>query len=155
MFYSGKANKWQDGSTVRLVLRPKSDSDTVLLRKRIPQLDMYIDVAYKRRGVPVAATDQDMADLLTSVPGALGTSTLALVRAEQRSIKSLSINGIIPSVATISSGHYPLVKSLYFVVKDTVSPAVYSFLQFMLSTNSKRIFEQTGHQLIAYDMQGM
>lgn len=28
-----------------------------------------LDIAYGRRGVPVAATDQDMADLISSVPG--------------------------------------------------------------------------------------
>jgi phosphate transport system substrate-binding protein len=151
-FYSGDLRHWDNGADVRIVLRPQSDSDTLLLRSKIPELSAPIDTAYKRRGVPVAATDQDIADLLSSVPGALGTSTLALVSSEQRPIKSLSLNGVFPTPATIADGSYPLAKALYFIAGDNISPTARLFLKYMASAKAVQILKETGHQLVDFDI---
>lgn len=81
----------------------------------------------------------------------MGTSTLALVSAEQRPIKSLWLNGVKPSPATITDGSYPLAKSLYFVVKNDISPVARLFLKYMATAEAVRILKKTGHQLVDND----
>jgi phosphate transport system substrate-binding protein len=148
--YSGDVSRWPDNTPARPVLRPASDSDTLLLREAFPELIAAIDAAGTRRGVPTAATDQDAADMLTSIPGAFGTSTLALILAERRPLKPLPLNGIAPTPANLAAGRYPLAKNLYFVVPSSPSSLALRFLNYVRSPAARRTLEQTGHQPIEF-----
>jgi phosphate transport system substrate-binding protein len=99
---------------VRLILRPEFDSDTLALRRGLPELEQPLLRAYQRTGVPVAATDQDAADMIAGAPDGFCTSTLSLIIAERRPLKPLALDGVAPSTATVASGRYPLVKEFYF-----------------------------------------
>ncbi len=150
--YSGKSPYWPDGTVARPILRPKSDSDTLLVEKHLPWMIEPLQQAYQRRGVPIATTDQNSADKIASVPGAIGTSTLSLIIAEQRPLKSLKLNGITPSIESITNGHYSLVKDLYIVISKDSNEVVTKFIKFLTSKEGKNILERTGHKAIHFSL---
>lgn len=106
--HRGDVTFWPDGLPVRLVLRPKSDSDTTILAGLSPSLAAALKAAHGRAGLKIAPTDQDAANAIENLPGALGTSTLALISAEGRAIKPLALDGLRPTVANVRSGAYGL-----------------------------------------------
>ena len=149
--YTGNAKHWDNGEAVRPILRPQSDSDTLLLREVYPVLGQALDAAYQRRGVVVAVTDQDSADKIAAVPGALGTSTLSLLLAERRPLKVLAFDGVVPDANSITQGSYRLVKELYFVVENDPSPVAREFLKFVSSPAGVAILQRTGHVAVPFN----
>ena len=83
---SGRKTTWPDGSRLRVILRPNGDSDTAFLRAISPAMDHAVGDGFKLPGVKIAATDQDAADAIGSIPGALGArlAALAVPRARRR-----------------------------------------------------------------------
>lgn len=142
--YDGTLRTWPDGSPLRPILRPESDSETALLRAMSPEIDRALTIAYARPGVHVAITDQDSADAIERIPGALGTSTLALIRSEQRKINVLPLNGVAPSVAALARGRYPHFKPLYFVTPQNPSEPARAFAAFIQSRQGARILSDNG-----------
>lgn len=57
---------------------------------------------------------------------------------------ALKINGILPTVATVTDNSYPLSRSLYMYTKGEASGAVKMFIDFMLSTDGQAIVAQEG-----------
>ena len=143
--YAGKQLTWPDGSPIRLVLRPANDSDTGLLAGFSAGMRRALDSAMAREGMIVATNDQESVDSIGRLPGALGTSSLALLLSEKRPLTPLAINGVVPSVETIADGSYPYLKSMYLVIKSTPSAQVSRFLSFVLSPEGQTILRATGH----------
>lgn len=154
-FYSGEQTHLPDGSAVRPILRPQSDSDTLLLRQTYPVFANALDAAYRRSGLPMAVSDQDSAEYLSSVPGAVGTSTLALIRAEKRPIEPLVLDGVTPTQQTLSNGTYPLVKDLFFVLGVRTSPSARAFLRYLGSPEAAAILRDTGHEAVKFDTESL
>jgi len=154
-YYSGIEKYWPDGSVVRPILRPQSDSDMNLLRSVFPKLTRSFEIAYHRKGLPLAVTDQDSADKISRVPGAIGTSTLALILSENRPLKALKLNNISATIKNIENGSYPLVKDLYYVVNNPSKNEVKHFLTFLTSDTGINILRKTGHQVIHFDAEAL
>lgn len=142
--YNGETQTWPDGKRVRLVLRSAYESDTITVKSISPEMSAAVDNALSRKGMLIAMTDQESADLIEKTTGSFGVSTLTLVLSEKRKVKILSYNGAGPSVKALSGGAYPLSKSLYFVTKPEQSPLVREFLAFILSPEGARILEEGG-----------
>jgi phosphate transport system substrate-binding protein len=143
--YSGHKTTWLDGSPIRLVLRPAADSDTALLKSMAPHMHQAVTVALQREGMVMAITDQDSVNTIEKLPGAFGTSTLALLLSERRALVPLAVNGVAPSVATLADHTYPYLKSMYVVTKPDDAPTVQRFLAFLHSAAGREILHQTGH----------
>jgi phosphate transport system substrate-binding protein len=143
--YRGRRTEWPDGSRLRLVLRPDSDSDTIVLRDSIPGMKPALDEAYRHPGFPIAATDQDSADQIAAIPGGVGTSVLSLLLAEKRPLKVFTLNGVAPSPETIANGKYPLVKTLYLVTPASPNAATKKFLVYLRSDEAVKLLRRTGH----------
>jgi ABC-type phosphate transport system substrate-binding protein len=93
----------------------------------------------------IAATDQEAADAIASVPGALGTTTLALIVAEKRPLTAVALDGVIPGMKTIASGTYPHTKTIYVVVRpQEARPAVAGFVRFLQTPDARVIVAGTG-----------
>ena len=71
--YSGKTTTWPDGKRLRLILRPAAVSDTDVLKSMSPAMALAIKTALSRESMKIAITDQDSADAIESIPGALGS----------------------------------------------------------------------------------
>jgi len=114
--YAQSAPVWRDGKPIRVVLRPKAESDNVTLAALFPGMEQGIAAARARDSVPVGATDQDNADLAEQIPGSLIGSTFAQILTEHRALRFVAIDGQTPSLDAFESGHYPFVKRLFIVV---------------------------------------
>lgn len=134
----------QNGAA-RLILRPESDSDTLILRRNLPHLVQPLNRAYQRLGVPIAATDQDAADMIATTPDGFCTTTLSLIIAEKRPLKPLALDGVSPSTTNVANGSYPLVKEFYFVLAPNRNALAEQFLTFMRSDQATAILTATGH----------
>lgn len=144
--YSGRRATWSEGTPIRLVMRSATTSDTLSLQALSPELKHAVAAALARPGMIIAATDQEAADFIERSPGAIGTITLALVRAEKRNVHILPINGVVPSTRTLADGSYPYAKQMLLARrKSHESAAVARFLEFVASPQGRRILAETGH----------
>jgi len=143
--YAGRTRVWRDGSPLRLILRQPSDADTLLLRAISPEMDAAVAAALARKGMVTAMTDQECADILEKTPGAIGTSSLALIISEKRALRSLPINGVEPSVQAFADGRYPYAKILYLVMGPHPSEEARRFADFLRSAAGRAILRHNGY----------
>lgn len=144
--YRGEVTTWPNGERLRLVLRPRNDADTQILRSISPELAAASDAALARPGMLVATSNQESNEILVRTPGSLGLTSLTQVTAERLAVTPLSWSGVAPTLANMESGAYPLVKTLYLVVRAPAPPAVRRFVAFMGSAEARRILEAAGSQ---------
>jgi phosphate transport system substrate-binding protein len=143
--YAGKTTQWPDGTRIRLVLRPKSDADSELIRSLSPAMREATAVAEDRKGITFSVTDQDAASDLEKMPGSLGASTLAQILSEKRQIKALTLNGVVPSAKALADGSYPLHKQLLLITGPKTPPQGHDFVAFVRSPAGREILAQNGH----------
>jgi phosphate transport system substrate-binding protein len=143
--YASPQARWPDGSPVRPVLRPATDIDSELLAQISPEMKAALAAAMAREGMVVAATDRESADAVEKLPGAVGTSSLALLLSEGRHLTPLAIDGIQPSVRTLADGSYPHAKAMSMVVHRNAPAATAKFLAFVASAEGRRVLVETGH----------
>jgi phosphate transport system substrate-binding protein len=133
--------KWRDGTPMKVILRTRSESDTLLMGELFPGLADAIEAARKRADIPIAATDQDNADLAEQISGSLTGSTLTQILLEKRGLHVVPIDGVAPSLATLKNGTYRYRKPLFFVTGATPSPLADRFLQFVQSPEGQQILQ--------------
>lgn len=143
--YSGKTINWPGGGQIRLVLRPEGDSDTVQLLTISPAMARAVKEAMLRKGMAFALSDQEAADVMEKAPGSLGTSVLSLIRSEKRSLRVLSLDGVVPTPKTLASGAYPHAKVFYAVTAGDGTAPARRFLAFLKSPEGRKVLAQTGH----------
>lgn len=146
--YNGKRTTWSDGQRIRVPMRQRNEIDILIVRKISPEISRAIDVAFSRRGMLEALTDQDNAAMIENTRGSFGISTLTQVIAENRQVKVLSYNGIKPSIQNIIYGSYPLVRHFFTVTQKNLPASTLSFLEFIRSKQGKKILEATGNAVV-------
>lgn len=142
---SGQHQYWPDGLLMRLVLRPKSDSDTLKLVQTFAPAKQALDQAYRLRGVPVAQSDQDAAEALEAIGGSVGLSSLSLIVAERRALKALTLDGVAPSLDNLASGRYPMAKDLYLVLPANPDEDALRLARFIAAESGQQLLRKTGH----------
>lgn len=131
--------------SLKIILRPKLDSDTLLLEEKLPDLIPALTSAFERKGVPVGMTDQMTIDLLLGTENTISISSQSLVISEQRPLQVLSLNGVKPSIENLSDGSYPLRKKLFMVHDGMLTDRERQFVEFVFTAEGKAILRQTGH----------
>lgn len=144
--YSGTRMTWHNGKPLRLVLRPRHDAYSLYLDTISPGMRAAHEKAHAIPGVFVGGTDQDAAAQIERTEGAFGVTSACLVKAEQKNIKGLAIDGIAPTLATVSSGAYPYTLTMSVVYrKENANPAVKQFVDFIFSPQGRKVLLQTEH----------
>ena len=143
--YAGKMVAWADGSPVRIVLRPVSDIDTEIVKNMSADMRRALPAAYARAGVRFSVSDQDAANDLERIAGAIGPSTLALIVSEKRALRALTLDGMAPTPMNAAAGAYPYYKRLFFVTGARRPPAVERFMAFVQSPAGRKILVGNGH----------
>jgi len=142
--YAGKTVSWADGSPIRVVLRPAGDHDTEIVKSISPEIRRGLLAAEARPGVRFSVNDQDAADDLERIPGAIGPCSLALIISEKRALKALTLDGREPTVMNAAAGAYPYQKQLFFVTGARRSAAVERFVAFVQSPAGRKILAGNG-----------
>lgn len=143
--FSGETRKWPDGTPIRVVFRPELDMDTIILRGMSPEMDKALTKSLSQEGKMVAITDQEGADIIEKVRGAIGTSTLAQIISEKRPLHTLTLNGVMPDMKNLADGSYKYYKTLYIVTGGKSVPAAKYFIKFINSREGKAVLTKTGH----------
>ena len=143
--YAGRKSTWDDGTALRLILRPAADTDTLALRGISPVMVDAVKQSQDREGLIVATTDQNSADAIERTSGSFGTSTLALVVSEKRRIRMLSLSGRNPTTKSVRDGTYPYTKTFFMVTHQAPSPIAGRFIRFVRSPEGKAILSRVGH----------
>ena len=142
--YSGEIKSYADGSPVRLILRPLADSDTSFLLSLSPEMAEAVRKALSREGMIIAYTDQDNANTLEKIKGAMGWMTLSQLISEKRSLTPLPIDNVKPSLDSLSSGAYPYCKTFSVITGPNPTPMVKSFMEFLTSAAGRKILLTNG-----------
>lgn len=142
--YLGEINTYADGAPIRLILRPRSDSNTSFLLGLSPEIAAAVLKAQAREGMVVAVTDQDNANALEKIKGAIGWMTLAQLISEKRALTPLAIENIMPSLETFSSGVYPYYKPFSVVIRPNPTKVIKFFLEFLTSAAGREILFNNG-----------
>lgn len=145
--YAMRTPTWPDGTSVRLVLRPSVDSDNEVIRAMSPEMARALEAALAHPGMVFAATDQAAVDRIEQTPGALGSTTLALLAAEHRALKPLALGGVEPTVANLGSGAYPYAKSFHVTTRRDPPAQVAPFLAFLATPTVRKLLADHGHLL--------
>jgi phosphate transport system substrate-binding protein len=124
---------WPDGTPIRVILRPRSETDTALIGELFPGMDKAIETLRRRPEVPIAATDQDNAALGERVPGSLIGITQTQLKTEPYRLHVVPLDGIEPTFANFESGKYRFAKKLYVVARADGAPDVSRFVNFLQS----------------------
>lgn len=142
--YAGTTGAWQNGEKLRLVLRPREDADTQILRTLSPGMNTAINAALARPGMIIAITDPESYATIAKTPGSLGAAGLNSIISEKLPLAILSLNGVKPSLKTLASGAYPLAKEISFVTSSKTPPAAQKFISFIFSPQGRAIAEKAG-----------
>ncbi len=143
--YSGKVSQWPDGSPIRLVVRPDADADSQLLRAFSAEMNSAVSLALARPGLRMADTDQDNADALEQLPGSLGTATLSQILTENRALKALALDGVVPTLEALAAKRYPHAKTLHLVSAAKPSALAQDFAAFVRSPAGQAVLARTGN----------
>jgi phosphate transport system substrate-binding protein len=140
--FSASKPTWADGAPMRPILRPRSESDTILMGALFPGLAAAIEIARNRPDIPVAATDQDNAEMAERLGGSLIASTLTQLLMEKRNLRPVAIDGVEPTFSNFVGGTYPYGKDLRFVVRSNPTPATERFLAFLASPQGQDLLRE-------------
>jgi phosphate transport system substrate-binding protein len=143
--YTGRLDKWPNGTRARPVLRSESDNVTLILKQQLPAIAEAITAAGQRHGMQFALTDQDCAIAIANVPGAIGPMTLSYIRAAGLPLRPLALDGVTPNIQTIADGSYSTYETLYLITGPGPTPPARKFLTFVASTAGWKILVETAH----------
>lgn len=142
--YERSAPQWPDGQAVKIVLRPRNESDNAVLFRLFPGTEDAVQKARGRASVPVAASDQDNADMGEQIPASLIATTYAQMLTEHRSLRLVPIDGVAPGLAAYESGRYPFGKRLRLVTARTAGSDVARFLDFLRTPEGLATLREAG-----------
>lgn len=144
-FYDNEKAVWANGTPVRVILRPKSDSDTAVLGGMLPGMSAAIDKVRARPDVPIAATDQDNVEAAERIPGSLVAATYTQIEMEGRKLSYVAIDGIAPTLENFESGAYPYGKTFHFIFPARTSASLKRFIAFLDSPAGLKVIRETGN----------
>jgi phosphate transport system substrate-binding protein len=144
--YAGTRKSWPDGTPIRLILRPLSDTYSVYLASINPGMKSASEKAHAIPDVFIGNTDQEAALQIEKTPGSLGTTSSSIVATEKRKIKALSVDGTAPTVANVSTGKYPYAMTMSVVYKrNKYRGSTKDFIEFVFSRYGRTLLTDSGH----------
>jgi phosphate transport system substrate-binding protein len=142
--YTGDLGEWPDGTPVRVLLRPKHETNTRMLEGHFPGIGPVLDKARSARGALIAQSDQEAMDHGERLSGALITGTLMAMLSENRALKPLAIDGVAPTVENLENGSYPMMLTLWAVLGPKTGESARDFIAFVRSKEGAVILRAYG-----------
>jgi len=142
--YRAEKAAWPDGTPLRVILRPKSESDTELMASIFAGMREALDAARQRPDVPVAATDQDNTDAAERIENSLIGASFVQIRLEKRPLNLIAINGVAPTPENFEAGTYPFTKTLYLVAPLARLSEIDGFVRFLRLPGTQSMLREVG-----------
>ncbi len=143
--YAGELSEWPSGETIRLVLRPMSETDTKIVGGLSDAVMQAIEEAHERPGLLKATNDQENAEMLEQLAGSLGSVAMGQIATENRRLKILTLNGNLPRPGDVGGQDTAFSKSLYIVKTGSPSNLASQFFDFVFSEEARSILIATDH----------
>jgi phosphate transport system substrate-binding protein len=141
--FASEKSIWADGTPIRIILRPQSDTDTALLGQLFTGMGEALEAARRRPEVPTAATDQDNAALAERTAGSLTGTTMTQIKTEHRNLHVVPLDGVEPTLANFENGAYRYAKKLHIIVRRDSSAGAQQFLDFLYSPPGVKALRET------------
>ncbi len=142
--YAGRKTTWDDGSPIRLIMRPEGESDVDVLRAISKEMADAVNAALKRVGMFYAVNDHECASTINVTPGAFGALALPMATLEGRSIRVLPLDGVFPTRELLINGIYPYYKEFFFITGKAPSREAQRFIEFARSRKGAAILSRAG-----------
>jgi len=120
---------YKDPATMPVEVKEKIDK----LHRERPRITLR-SITEPSNGSVKALVEGDVA--------AIGYMSLGQVEGDH--VKAITVDGVMPTVETVTSGKYPLVRPFLFVVKDKPTPQAKQFIDYVLSDVGQRMLENAG-----------
>jgi len=138
--YTGRINNWKQvgGPNANIVvIQRESNSGTAESFK-----DLVVGKGVQIKGsAETQSSNGSVKSRVGSTPSAIGYLGLGFV---DRSVKAVSVNGVLPDVKTVRSGSYPVSRPLYFYTNGQPSGVVKQFVDLPKSADGKRMISELG-----------
>lgn len=138
--YKGRVNNWNQvgGPNARIVvIQRESNSGT---QEAFKELIMG-KTAQISKTAETQASNGAIKNRVASTRSAIGFVGLGFV---DRSIKPVAVNGVLPSVATVKSGKYPVSRPLYMYTSGQPAGMLKKFIDLPKTPEGKRMITELG-----------
>lgn len=137
--YTGGMSRWSDvggKSEVIVVLSRDTASGTFEVFSKLA-----LDEERVREDALMQASNLAVASIAAQTPGAIGYVGLGYVSDQ---VKATTIDGVMPTEATVASGEYPLARALLMYTNGKPTGLAADFIAFILGPEGQRIVEEQG-----------
>ena len=137
--FSGKIDNWGKvngkNAPILVVNRPPNSGTRVYFDRNVLQ---QLDFTPEAR---IAPTSRAVAEVVARHPNAIGYGGIG----SGDGTVPCSINGVLPTAATVRDGTYPLVRYLYFYIAHSPRGTIKSFVDWILSDEGQAVVERAGY----------
>jgi phosphate transport system substrate-binding protein len=142
--YAQRGARWSDGTPLRIILRPRIDSDSVFMTQAIPGLASAMEAARARGEAPTAATDGDNISTLSATAGAFGAMTMIQFATQDHRLVAMRLDGVEPTLENARSGRYPLRKTFCFARGPRLEGPAVKFAEFLTGPVGAKLLSEMG-----------
>lgn len=136
--FSGQIDSWSQvagaDAPILVVNRPPNSGTRVYFDRNVLQ---HLDFSPNARIVP---TSRAVAEAVSRNPNAIGYGGIGY----GEGTVTCSVDGNLPTTASVQDGTYPLVRYLYFYIVHSPRGAIKSFVDWILSDEGQAVVEQAG-----------
>lgn len=137
--FAGEITNWKEvggpDMPIRLIVREESSGTR----------EAFMTLIMGKSRVSRKAINQDsngaIKEIVKDDPNAIGFMSLGLVTGE---LKSLKIDGVVPSHDNVMNKTYPLVRPFLFITKGPPTDRAKPFIEYVLSPHAQEILEKEG-----------
>lgn len=131
--YSGEITNWKEvgGRDMQIVLVNRDEASGT--REAFAKMIMKDTPFFK--GAVVQPGSGQVRSIVAMTPGAIGYMSLGYVT---KDVKTIALDGVKPTVKTIASKEYGLMRTLHFLVKGKPTGSTAEFIDFMLGDQVQR-----------------
>ena len=142
--HRGERDHWADGTPLVLLLRERGDSSHAAFARVLPGFREIDDAAIAQRRARVLYHDEALVRAVLSIQGSVGISDAVLVHAASAPPRVLAIDARLPTEEAVTSGAYPFVKEMAFVLRGDAPPGARALVERTRSAEGAAVLRALG-----------
>ncbi|MCX8006717.1 MAG: phosphate ABC transporter substrate-binding protein [Coriobacteriia bacterium] len=145
--YAGRYSNWAElgGPDLPIIVLDRNEDESAKIVFRRFVLGPSLEVT---DSATVLAYEPDLIEALTSTPGAIGYFSLGTAVSQRTKARVLVVDGVMPSVESVRSGTYRIVRPLGFVTRRDCGDAVKRFARWAASSEAKDLMDRNGYAAV-------